>query len=273
MARKAGFTLVELLVVIAIISLLVSILAPSLNIAKDLAKQVVCSTNLSSAGKAIMLYAESNDDKMPPHRSGWKNGAPSTAYLVCPESTFAMSKTSDVDGVTLRQRYRGVGMVYGSGFIESPAYFYCPGQEFPWFTLSSYEDPKQKKRYGGYSTITDMVRSGMLWNAWGQKQATPDVDGKYWHVAGKTMSSMVQDKPLGMDHALFFWGSSAHLAKGAHTPTFNIMYPDAHVEAATPHEAFLDTLQVNWGSILKNWAEVSGPNNDWEEAFTILSRS
>ncbi len=55
-----GFTLIELLVVIAIISLLVSILLPSLNKARDLAKQVVCSTQLRSATMAVVLFESEN---------------------------------------------------------------------------------------------------------------------------------------------------------------------------------------------------------------------
>jgi len=52
-----GFTLIELLVVIAIIALLVSILLPSLNRAKELAKRVTCASSLNSIGKSCNLYS------------------------------------------------------------------------------------------------------------------------------------------------------------------------------------------------------------------------
>ena len=62
----AGFTLIELLVVVSIISLLVAILLPSLSRAREQARSLVCSTNLSQLGLAAMLYAADNDDRFPP---------------------------------------------------------------------------------------------------------------------------------------------------------------------------------------------------------------
>jgi len=60
-----AFTLIELLVVIAIIALLVSILLPSLQEAKRLAKKAVCASNFHSVGVSVMFYASDYDGNLP----------------------------------------------------------------------------------------------------------------------------------------------------------------------------------------------------------------
>ncbi len=70
MNKKNGFTLIELLVVIAIIALLVSILLPSLQKAKALARSAVCQTNARNLATALNMYASEWNGYLPMHNPG-----------------------------------------------------------------------------------------------------------------------------------------------------------------------------------------------------------
>ena len=67
------FTLIELLVVVAIIGILVSILLPSLSLAREKGRMAVCLSNLKQAGISVQLYRTDNDDSFPMRHYNGKN--------------------------------------------------------------------------------------------------------------------------------------------------------------------------------------------------------
>lgn len=83
MKYRAGFTLVELLVVIAIIGVLVALLLPAVQAAREAARRTQCVNNLKQMGLAIANH-ESARRVYPPGRSGCDSGCFTTNGVVSP---------------------------------------------------------------------------------------------------------------------------------------------------------------------------------------------
>jgi prepilin-type N-terminal cleavage/methylation domain-containing protein len=71
--RRVGFTLIELLVVIAIIAVLMAILIPTLNRAREQGKRASCLSNLRQLQFAWHMYADDNDGKIVNGSADWEN--------------------------------------------------------------------------------------------------------------------------------------------------------------------------------------------------------
>lgn len=151
----AAFTLVEMLVVISIIVLLISILVPSLSLAKAQSRRAKCAVHQSQIGKSFTLQALDSDQFID-YTGAWDNGGAKnpershtswlgkpvvdklstygyepTKYL-CPDrgDTFIKTIRSGIEQTTRTSYYHMMGRIAVNGHAPFPG----PGEDWvsPW---------------------------------------------------------------------------------------------------------------------------------------------
>src|SRR5215475_14482793 len=123
--RASAFTLIELLVVIAIIAILAAMLLPALSSAKNKANRISCTNNLRQLGLGVVLYADSNNDRLPPTLFNPEKDPASGPF----ESYFLFYGTAG-QPADVKTPYN-LAYLYNSRLITTPKTFYDPGLRHP----------------------------------------------------------------------------------------------------------------------------------------------
>ncbi len=147
--RDFDFTLIELLIVIAIIAILVSILLPALNSARQKAKSVQCISHLGQVMKGSLMYADDHEGQIP-------IGTPSgSSYLSFPQLYYS---------------------VYGRAYVKR-SLLQCPSDPFPVtdFSLAHYSNT-----YGIYQPYAELG---------GSLTRRKEISGEYWYFVENKISN------------------------------------------------------------------------------------
>lgn len=216
--KNRAFTLIELLVVIAIIALLLSVVLPSLRLAKEKAKEIVCRAHLKQLGLAATTYAQDYKGQFPPCHAEEAPGA----------GSYAVWTTQDL--------WLGAGHFYEYDLIDSPEIFYCPSNTNDYVQFEE-DHPDSSNKGGGWpmGEIPDSLFDGQEW-----VQTTYHYRSLYTgqiEKSGSKYRSINFDKDGG--GAAFMVDMFSDPERGVdyhHKDSYNAVYADGHSEGIDDKE-------------------------------------
>jgi hypothetical protein len=103
------------MVTMAVITILISLLTPTLSGVRETANQVVCRSNIRQLGIGVGMFAEDHKDKIPQTLGG--NNEPWETNTI---------RYGTSEGPLKSNRWDGLGHLYRDDYLPAPKLFYCP---------------------------------------------------------------------------------------------------------------------------------------------------
>jgi prepilin-type processing-associated H-X9-DG protein/prepilin-type N-terminal cleavage/methylation domain-containing protein len=210
---RRAFTLVELLVVIGIITVLIALLLPALNSAREHARSAKCLSNLRQLGQATYIYAQSNQ-----------------GFFPITHESFTREWDFDITGGTIAP-----GLLWWNRAVL--AVQQCPSYNGRVLTTSPYTGYNYNTSYigGGQGEVTPLghshVAPAKLSNVKHASQVALFGDGQYAGGADKYMRAPIlmsgSDIGDGVSLATRVAGTQGY----RHLGRTNVCYCDGHAES------------------------------------------
>jgi prepilin-type N-terminal cleavage/methylation domain-containing protein/prepilin-type processing-associated H-X9-DG protein len=240
--RPGAFTLIELLVVIAIIALLVSILLPSLNQAKELGRAVVCASNLKAMSLAFGYYTDNYDGWL---LAPWDNTMGWWLQWPYVMTYYAAGEALERDVLHFRDTSRHGGTSGGPYHPDNNGYRWFPPPAWPFRGVNQSPSMfcptlvNKKISWGDDPGTSEFEEEAFT--SWSMGMIAKDSWGNYsiagWPKEtrlthpGETVylmdySSTIEDDPSGLNAWTYFGCYRIN----PHLDASNFMFVDGHVE-------------------------------------------